>query len=202
MSEYRFKTIHKATEGIFKDRGSKFIGYVFPIDSVEDFKSFMHKVKEEHSSARHFCYAYRLGVNGEEYRANDDGEPSGSAGKPILNQLLSAEITNVGAIVVRYFGGTKLGVSGLINAYKSGVVEALVENEIIERDLQLKIKLQFDYTIMSDVMNYLKRHDIHVLEQKFENDGEILVSVNYEDKQIYLEGFAQIDNLKITEITS
>lgn len=167
-NEFLFKTIKTSSEGLFKDRGSKFIAYAYRVLNEDDFKSAMSEVKEIHPTARHFCYAYRIGLNGEDYRVNDDGEPSGSAGQPILNQLRSLELTNLGVIVVRYFGGTKLGVPGLINAYKEATLEAINENEVIQDELRKEYEIYFQYALMNDIMTLVKKNDLFVLEQKFD----------------------------------
>lgn len=167
-NEFLFNTIKKSSEGLFKDRGSKFIAYAYPIQNEDDFKLAIMEVKEIHPSARHFCYAYRIGVDGENYRVNDDGEPSGSAGQPILNQLRSLELTNIGVIVVRYFGGTKLGVPGLINAYKEATVEAINENEVVQDELRKQYEIHFQYALINDIMTLVKKNDLTVVEQNFD----------------------------------
>lgn len=171
-----FKTISKPTEGLFKDRGSKFIAYAFPIQSVEDVKPHLERLKAEHPSSRHVCYAYQLGVDGIEYRANDDGEPSGSAGLPILNQIKSKEVTNVLVAVVRYFGGTKLGVSGLINAYKEAAKEALETASVIEKVPTSIIKLQFPHSSIGDVERLIRQNGWEIVQQEFTLDCKWTVS--------------------------
>lgn len=200
MSEFEFSSVKNKSEGLFKDRGSKFIAYLFPMGSVEDFKEGLNEVKQLHPTARHFCYAYRIGLKGEEYRANDDGEPSGSAGMPILNQLLSANITNVGAVVVRYFGGTKLGVSGLINAYKVSVAEAIAENEIVTRELLIRAKLVFEYPVMSDVMNLLKRLDVNIIDQQFELSAEVIIEIDQSFEDQFNQELSAIDGVKYEKV--
>jgi len=133
-----YNTIEESSEGLYKDKGSKFISYAFHVVDVDQVKEIIQQIKKEHFSARHHCYAYRLGFSGEHYRVNDDGEPSGTAGKPIYGQLLSHELTNVLIIVVRYFGGTLLGVSGLINAYKSAALDVIVNSNIVLKIIELK----------------------------------------------------------------
>ena len=131
-----FYTIKSSASGIYKDRGSKFIGYAFPVSSEEEIKQHLSNLKKDHIGARHFCYAWRLGVGGQAWRLNDDGEPNNSAGKPIYSQILSKNLTNVLIVVVRYFGGTLLGVGGLVNAYKSAAAETLLATEIIEEFIE------------------------------------------------------------------
>ena len=158
-------SIAKDAEGIYKDKGSKFIGIAKQFSQEENLKSILDAIKKEHSTARHFCYAYRLGINGEIFRANDDGEPAGSAGKPILNTLLSAQITNVLVVVVRYFGGTLLGVPGLINAYKEASFAALANAEkkvCIAEDIY---NITFDYVNLNAVMKIIKEAKIQIGKQ-------------------------------------
>jgi uncharacterized YigZ family protein len=156
MSDYYY-TIEKPAVAEFKDRGSRFLAYAFPIASTDDFKKRLKELKEEHPKAVHHCFAYRLGTDGNNFRSNDDGEPSGSAGKPILGQLDSKSITNTAVVVVRYFGGTLLGVPGLINAYKQATSFALQMTRIIEKPILVNYELNFDYTLMNDVMMIVKR---------------------------------------------
>src|SRR5947209_11574832 len=163
MSEFYY-TIERPATAEYKDRGSHFIAYVFPIQAVDDFKKRLKELKEAHPKAAHHCLAYRLGADGLNFRANDDGEPSGSAGKPILGQIDSKQLTNVGVIVVRYFGGTLLGVPGLINAYKTVTSLALQLTPIIQKPILITYEIQFDYTLMHDVMLVVKRFGCLVLE--------------------------------------
>lgn len=158
-------SIAKDAEGIYKDKGSKFIGIAKQFSQEENLKSILDTIKKEHSTARHFCYAYRLGINGEIFRANDDGEPAGSAGKPILNTLLSAQITNVLVVVVRYFGGTLLGVPGLINAYKEASFAALANAEKKECIAEDIYTITFDYENLNAVMKILKEAKIQISNQ-------------------------------------
>lgn len=160
MEIFSYKTVTLLTEGIFTDKGSKFIGYLFPIGSEDDFKQQLKKTKSNHAGARHFCYAYRLGTQTITDRSNDDGEPSGTAGKPILNQLISAGTTQVGLIVVRYFGGTLLGTSGLINAYKSASRQAIENTTIIEKPITNFQNVQISYPKFNDFMSIIKRHGL------------------------------------------
>lgn len=163
-----YKTISSQAEGLFKDRGSKFTGYIHPITSKEEADKLVKFYKEEQPDARHHCYAYRLGSDGKEYRSYDDGEPSGTAGKPILNQLLSHEITNVIVVVIRYSSGTKLGVPGLINAYKEATIAAISESEIIEKAICNNYKLTFDYDQLPDIMKWSKQQKAVFLKQEFD----------------------------------
>lgn len=164
--ETTYKTISRPSESLFKDRGSKFLGYAFPLNDPADAKKHIQELKAIHPKAVHYCYAYRTGAAGIHFRANDDGEPSGTAGKPILGQIDRVGITNVIIIVVRYFGGTLLGVPGLIHAYKTAAEAALSANEIIEKDIEHSLHLEFDYTIMNEVMLTLKQHHARILRQE------------------------------------
>jgi uncharacterized YigZ family protein len=150
----------------FKDRGSKFIAYAFPISSVEDCKKCLALLKKEHPKAVHHCYAYRIGVDGNNFRMVDDGEPSGSAGKPILGQIDSKELADVLIVVVRYFGGTLLGVPGLINAYKTAAALSLQMTTIVQKEIEVHYRLHFDYTLMNEVMMIVKQNDCSVIKQE------------------------------------
>jgi uncharacterized YigZ family protein len=158
-------TIEKPSIAEFKDRGSKFIAYAFPISDVIDFKEKLAALKKEHPKAVHHCFAYRVGLDGMNYRVSDDGEPSGTAGRPILGQIDSKQLTNVLIIVVRYFGGTLLGVPGLINAYKTSAALSLGATSIIQKPVLINYRLQFDYTLMNEVMKLVKQFDCVVLRQ-------------------------------------
>lgn len=160
-----YHTIDATANAEFKDRGSKFIGYCFPVKTTNDVKAALAELKKEHPKAGHHCYAYRLGIDGNQYRANDDGEPAGSAGRPILGQIDSAGITDTLVIVVRYFGGTLLGVPGLINAYKIATVDCLALVNIVEKNVEQMVQLEFDYSIMNDVMTILKQCEANIYKQ-------------------------------------
>ena len=168
MTSDHYYTIEKPSIAEFKDRGSKFIAYAFPIADVNEFKEKLAAVKKEHPKATHHCFAYRLGLDGNNFRVNDDGEPSGSAGRPILGQIDSKQVTNVLIIVVRYFGGTLLGVPGLINAYKTAAALALQVTPIVQRSVEVNYSLQFDYTLMNDVMTIVKQYNCTVLSQEMQ----------------------------------
>lgn len=164
-----FKTIEiPSKETLFKEKGSKFFAYAFPVTTEEDIKDILLQLQKQHFKARHCCYAWRLGTNPISYRANDDGEPTNTAGQPILGQLQSFEITNTLVVVVRYFGGVKLGVGGLIKAYRSAAKECLESCKIIEKQITDSITITFNYDLLSDVMRIVKLHDLAILNQKFE----------------------------------
>ncbi len=165
-----YLSVSQPAEGLYKDKGSKFIGYVFPVKDVEDIKEQINSLKELHPKARHICYAYRLGFTPEEARSNDDGEPSGSAGKPILNTILSTNVYYTLVAVVRYFGGTLLGVPGLIQAYKEASLEAFAASEIVEIEPMDTLEIRFNYPQMNEVMKVIKKFPIQIVEQEINND--------------------------------
>ncbi len=166
MTENHFyHTIEKPSAAEYKDRGSKFVAYAFPLISKETFKEQLKWVKTRHPKATHYCFAYRLGMNSTEFRVSDDGEPSGSAGRPILGQIDSRELTNTLIVVVRYFGGSLLGVPGLINAYKTAASLALQHVPVIRKPVEINYRLAFDYTTLNDVMRVVKQHHCSVISQ-------------------------------------
>ena len=169
LFEDTYKTIRIPAEGIFKDRGSKFLAYAYPIEHENEIKPLVENLKKEHFKAVHHCYAYRLGLDRSNFRVNDDGEPSGTAGKPILNTLLSQDLTNILVIVVRYFGGTLLGVPGLINAYKSATIEVLGVADIFEKTVNDVYNVSFDFVQMNDVMKAVKEFSLKIRNQTFDN---------------------------------
>lgn len=166
-AEY-YQTIEKEAFAEFKDRGSKFIAFAYPVQTVEDCKQYLQQLKKEHPKAVHHCFAYRLGWDGNQYRVSDDGEPSGTAGRPILGQIDSKELTNVTVIVVRYFGGTLLGVPGLIQAYKSATAMALQLVPIVQKPIEVLYELHFDYTLMNEVMMIVKQCGCSVVGQEMQ----------------------------------
>jgi uncharacterized YigZ family protein len=195
-----FKTIEATTFGEFKDKGSKFLAYSTPLSIEADFPLFLEKIKKEHPKARHHCFAWRLGMDKNRYRANDDGEPSGTAGRPILGQIDSFDLTNVGVVVVRYFGGTLLGTSGLIAAYKEATIEAFKAATIVEKIVENTYSVQFGYDKMSDVMNAVKRLNINVLKQTFEESGTLIIAIRQsEAEQRLLEMRAAIMKISLEE---
>ncbi len=163
-----YNTIAQLSTAEFKDRGSKFIAFAFPIETADDFKKQLQLLKKEHPKAVHHCFAYRIGTDGNNFRSSDDGEPSGTAGKPILGQVDSKELTNAAIIVVRYWGGTMLGVPGLINAYKMAAAMALQVTPIIEKPVELKYSIEFDYTQMNEVMMVLKQYNCSIIAQEMQ----------------------------------
>ena len=173
-----YKTIKKASkEGLFKDKGSKFYGYAFPVTNEEEIKEKIELLKKQHYNARHWCYAWQLGKKYDHYRANDDGEPSNSAGMPIYGQLQSFNVTNVLVVVVRYFGGTKLGVGGLIKAYKNGAKLALENSIIIHKTIDEVFLIKFEYPEMNTIMRIIKDENISIINQKMELDCQFIISI-------------------------
>jgi uncharacterized YigZ family protein len=169
MSDQEFyKTIEQPATAEYKDRGSKFIAFAYPIETVDDFKKHLQTLKKEHPKAVHHCFAYRIGTDGNNFRVSDDGEPSGSAGKPMLGQLDSKEVTNVAVIVVRYFGGSLLGVPGLINAYKTVTSLVLQVTPIVPKQIEVKYIIHFDYTQMNEVMMLMKQCNCTVISQEMQ----------------------------------
>ncbi len=177
LFEDTYRTIDKPTEGLFRDRGSKFIAFVYPITADSDIKPLLAQLRSEHPKANHHCWAMRLGIDRSVFRINDDGEPSGTAGRPILNTLLSRNITNVLVVVVRYFGGTLLGVPGLINAYRTATEEALNTVVIVEKMLNDIYTIQFDYQQMNDVMRIIKEDNLMLFDQQFDNTCMVKVGI-------------------------
>ena len=163
-----YLTIEKPSSAEFKDRGSKFIAFAFPIETAEDFKKQLQLLKKEHPKAVHHCFAYRIGTDGNNFRSSDDGEQSGTAGKPILGQLDSKAITNAAVIVVRYWGGTLLGVPGLINAYKTATALALQVTPVIQKQIEVNYNIEFDYTQMNEVMMVLKQFNCTIISNEMQ----------------------------------
>lgn len=197
LFEDTYRTISKASEGMYKEKGSKFISFAFPVRSEIDVKEKLEEVRKSYHDARHHCYAYRLGFDKMTYRVNDDGEPSGTAGKPIFGQFLSNDLTDILVIVVRYFGGTKLGVSGLIRAYKTATIEALNENSFVEKKVLDVYQVNFDYEQMNDVMKILKEDEINQIDQLFDLKCMVKFSVRKKYTNDVYERFRNIKNLEI-----
>ncbi len=195
--EDSYLTIQKPSEGIYKEKGSKFIAFAYPIMSEDDFKNNMAQLKKDYHDARHHCYAFKIGLTENEYRYSDDGEPNNSAGKPIYGQLLSHNVTNVGIIVIRYFGGTKLGVGGLITAYKEAAKDALSNANIINKTVNNYYKIYFEYPIMSDVMNFVKQYELNVTNQLFENSCLIEFNIRTTDAEQTVAILEKIEGLKV-----
>jgi len=191
----RYKTIKAPCEGLFRDKGSKFLAYAFPIKTEAECKKIITDLKAEHPKARHHCWALRLSPDRSVFRVNDDGEPSGTAGKPILNTLLSYDVTNVIVVVVRYFGGTLLGVPGLINAYKAATIDALNSAEIVELTVNDIYRVSFDYINLNEVMRISKDFNLLLIHQSFENTCTIEAEIPKMQLNAVLEKLEKIPNL-------
>jgi len=172
-----YLTIDEPVEGLFKDKGSRFLAYAHPFRQESDLKGIIAELKARHPKARHHCWAYRLTPDGSVYRVNDDGEPSGTAGRPILNVLLSKDITNIIVVVVRYFGGTLLGVPGLINAYKTATEKAIASATLVEKNVTETLRIEFDYPHMDTVMRLVKAESLTILHRRFDNRCSMEVAV-------------------------
>lgn len=191
-----YKTIEKPSEGIFRDKGSRFICYLYPIKTEDEIKNIIAELKSLHPKARHHCWAMRIGPDRTVFRINDDGEPSGTAGRPILNTLLSFDITNVLAVVVRYFGGTLLGVPGLINAYKSATQEALNQANIIEKTIDLTFKLDFGHSVMNEVMKIIKEEGLRFFNQQFDLNCSLEVEIRQSQVNKVIGRLEKVEGLK------
>ncbi|MCY0970714.1 IMPACT family protein [Chryseobacterium wangxinyae] len=193
---HEYKTIEKPVENmLLKEKGSKFIGFAFPINNETDLKNALDKIRAEHPKATHHCYAFRIGLNGENYRANDDGEPSGSAGLPIYNQLLANEITNVLVISVRYYGGTKLGVSGLVKAYKECAKITLEEAKIITKELESEIEIQFSFNQQNVIFTLLSKYDAKVLNFDANENCILIAILKTAQKESISEKLSEMQNI-------
>ena len=172
-----YYTLAKNSIGEYKDRGSKFLAYAFAVESVDMVQTHLIQLKTDHPKCGHICYAYAIGIGRSEFRSYDDGEPSGTAGKPIYNRILSHDLTNTLIAVVRYWGGTKLGATGLIKAYKTSAESSILNNEIITKYLMESFRLEFNYAIMGDLLNHLKKLDINIMNKKLESTAQVTIGL-------------------------
>lgn len=196
-----YKTISKPAEGeLFKDKNSKFYGFAYPVTTEEEVKTHIETLKKEHYSARHWCYAYQLGTEAIQYRVNDDGEPNNSAGMPIYGQIQSYDLTNILIVVIRYYGGVKLGVGGLINAYRTGAQLALDAADIIEKTINQTFQLRFEYKNMSKVMRILKENQVEIINQTLEHNCLLEISVRKGNSFKVFELFNQFFGVEIHEL--
>ncbi|MBS4012208.1 MAG: YigZ family protein [Bacteroidetes bacterium] len=195
-----FRTIQNKSEGLYKDKGSKFIALAFPIETEQSIKQCLADTRKAYHDARHHCYAYAIGKDHDHYRINDDGEPSGTAGKPIYGQIQSYNLTNILIIVVRYFGGTKLGVRGLINAYKAAAKDAIDNNIIIEKHITKRYRVDFEYAEMNNVMRILKDMELPQENHNFSETCSLEFSVRQSLAQVVFDAFTSIEKAKITPI--
>jgi uncharacterized YigZ family protein len=195
----KYLTISSPSEGLYKEKGSRFISFACPVCSENEIKQYLHELKKKYYDARHHCYAYRLGVTGELWRAVDDGEPSGSAGKPILGQLLSNNLTNTVVFVVRYFGGIKLGVPGLINAYRSAANDSIQNAEITEKEDKDGFSIEFNYLVMNDVMKIVKEEQPEIVKQEFEIICRMELRIRRSLSDMLKNRFSKIENVSLIE---
>jgi len=193
-----YKTISAESKGSYKEKGSKFFAFIFPVISEDEVKEKLAMLRKEYHDARHHCYAYRLGFDKSAFRSNDDGEPSGTAGRPIYGQILSHDLTQILIVVIRYFGGIKLGVPGLINAYKTATTDALVKTRIITKTIHEEYQVQFDYTVMNSVMKVLKDEDAVIIRQEFENSCKLEFSIRKNSGNKISARLQKISNVSLT----
>lgn len=192
-----YMTISSPCEGLYKEKGSKFLAFAFPVSTKEQVKPIVDDLRKKHHDARHVCFAYIINPQSPETRANDDGEPSGTAGRPMLGALQSKGVVNVLMVVVRYFGGTKLGTSGLINAYKTASLDALENGEIIERNLEATLSIRFSYFVMNDVMKVMKEENPTVLSQTFDNECAMQLQVRLNDLEKLKSRLENIEGVSV-----
>lgn len=202
MDPHFYSTIEIPAIAEFKDRGSKFLAYSYPVDSVDTCKKIIAGLKKEHPKAVHFCVAYRIGVEGNIFRASDDGEPAGSAGRPILGQIDSKQLTNIMVVVVRYFGGSLLGVPGLINAYKTATTLALQLAPIVQKPIELNYELNFDYHQMNEVMMIVKQYNCSVTEQEAQLFVQLKIGIPKARLEEALNKFNDLREVKLTLISN
>lgn len=202
MEPGSYKTIKSRSEGIYKEKGSKFIAIAIYVEKEEECKTHLAYIKKKYHDARHYCYAYRLNPEQEHFRSNDDGEPSGTAGKPILNQIYSLDLFNVMVVVIRYFGGTKLGTSGLINAYKTASREALSEAIVETRHIKQHLELIFEYPLMNDIMRIIKEENLDITEQFYDQQCVIKLTVKKSSLEHILKRLVKLRELKFKVLNS
>ena len=195
-----FKSISELSTGLFKDNGSKFLAFAYPVTTEEQIKEIVQGLKKEYYDARHHVYAYRLGYKGDKFRANDDGEPSGSSGRPVLGQIDSNGLSDILVVVVRYFGGIKLGIPGLIRAYKTSTADAIANAEIIEKIASKMYRIHFGYMNMNDVMKVLKDMGLEQKNQKFDMECSIDTSVRLSLVDTFLERMGDVEGCHLEEI--
>jgi uncharacterized YigZ family protein len=197
LFEDTYQTIEKKSEAFFKDKGSKFIGIAIPVYSEQEAKDNLNEIKKKYHDATHHCYAYRLGYNKSAYRINDDGEPSGSAAKPIFNQILSKDLTNIIIVVVRYYGGTNLGIPGLINAYKTSAKDAIENGNIITKIVREVYELRFGYELMNTIMKFIKDEKLEQTSHDYKDDCKILISIRKSYATSVTNKLRQIDGIEL-----
>jgi uncharacterized YigZ family protein len=192
-----YKTIRLPNEGLYKEKGSRFIAFAFPISTEQQIKGIIADLRKEHHSARHHCFAWRLGAEMKTFRVNDDGEPSGTAGRPIFSQIQQHGLTDILVIVVRYFGGVLLGTSGLTNAYKQAAAEVLNHANIVEKVVEITVEASFDYLVMNDFMTVLKEFQLDIKASNFDNRCQVTFCVRKQFQDRVLEKLGKIEHLNI-----
>jgi uncharacterized YigZ family protein len=202
MPAYSFFTIKSIGQGIYKEKGSKFLGFAYPVLSENEIREKIASLKSEYFDARHHCFAWMLGSEKNQFRAFDDGEPNHSAGDPILGQIRSRNLTNVLVVVVRYFGGTKLGVGGLIAAYKAAAEDALRNSMIIEREVIVRITLSYDYSVTADVMRMVKEFDMTIVAQEFKQQCDLIADVPLRNKEKFEDKVKLLSDLGLPVTSS
>ena len=190
-----FKTITAPSEGLYKEKGSRFIAFAFPVSTEEQIREILDGLKDKYYDTRDHCYAWRLGAEKTLFRANDDGEPSSTAGKPILGQIQSKDLTDILIVVIRYFGGIKLGVSGLINAYREAASAALANAVVEERTVNVTLRIRFDYLVMNSVMKIIKDEEPEVLERNFGSECEMLLSIRQKNMPRLRDRLEKVESL-------
>ena len=195
-----YRTLELPIQAEFKDKGSRFLAFAYPVQTVEQVKKHVDDLRQEHHKARHWCYAYRLGVDGNQFRANDDGEPSGSAGRPILGQIDSFELTDVLVVVVRYFGGTLLGVPGLIHTYKTSTQMVLENAQIIEKNIEKTVRIRCEYPYLNEAIRIAKNHQAEMIEQDLQLDCRLTVRIPLANAEACLAAWAQTRQIELLEI--
>lgn len=197
MQTDQFKTIESESHGQYKDRGSKFFAFAYPIQSEDEVKHILQKLKKKYHDARHHCFAYKIGYESTLYRINDDGEPSGTAGRPIFGQIVSNELTNILVVVVRYFGGTLLGTSGLINAYRCAASQSILNARVICRYIHKNFRISFRYAHINSVMRIIKEENINILKQEFMSDCNMTLSIRHSKFNIVKERMHKLKSLNM-----
>jgi uncharacterized YigZ family protein len=201
MEQDTYKTIKQNTQGLFRDRGSKFLSFAFPVSNEDEIKQILEVLRKDYHDARHHCYAWVLGAQKENFRANDDGEPSGTGGRPVLGQIQKNELTDTLIVVIRYFGGILLGTGGLINAYRSAAADAIEQAEIVKRTVDDLFELSFPYTAMNDVMKTVKEEMAEQLEQDFDIECRLMVRLPRSRSERFTGRLSMIDTINIKKLS-
>lgn len=194
-----YRSIAHPTEGLYKEKGSRFLSFAFPVSDVQEVNEKIEEIRKRHHDARHVCYAYALGADAEQNRANDDGEPSGTAGRPILGQIRSFRLSHVLVLVVRYFGGILLGTGGLIQAYKTAACEALSQAEIVEKTVDAHLKIRFDYSDQNQVTRILKEEDAQILKAQYEQHCQFMLGIRQSRAEALKQRLTKLETLELDE---